>query len=215
MLNANDAAPSAGTYVSVHGRVGNDSATQVAFALDGAAPVLFAAPAQSSAGVASTQPLFQSAALAQGRHTIVATAQYAFSSFVLPPPSFPPSPLPPPPPLADAPHRSGTLWVDYLLVQPNPSTNTTLPAAPRGAVGVGAIAGAAGGALALVVGVVLLVLFRRRVFAFARRGRKSAAPAPARRPDLLVSSTRVPCEFSNGPGSARGSLTTICICICI
>ncbi|KAJ7686607.1 hypothetical protein B0H14DRAFT_905370 [Mycena olivaceomarginata] len=69
-----------GTYVSVHGRIGNDSlntATQVAFSLDGTTPVVFSAPYQSA--VSYNQPLFQSTTLAQGKHSIVATAQYAIS----------------------------------------------------------------------------------------------------------------------------------------
>ncbi|KAF8183809.1 hypothetical protein K438DRAFT_1131816 [Mycena galopus ATCC 62051] len=114
-----NAAP--GTYISVNGRIGNDSVntgTQVSFSIDGATPVIFSAPYQSS--ISYNQALFQSSNLAQGNHSIVATSQ------------------------------SGTLWVDYLLVQPDPSTNVTLLSAPAHPVNIGEIAGAAGGALFII-----------------------------------------------------------------
>ncbi|KAJ6542675.1 hypothetical protein B0H19DRAFT_305684 [Mycena capillaripes] len=65
-----------GTYVSVHGRIGNDSvntATQVSFSVDGAAPTIFSAAYQST--ISFNQPLFQSTNLEQGKHTLIATPQ--------------------------------------------------------------------------------------------------------------------------------------------
>ncbi|KAF7373369.1 hypothetical protein MSAN_00546500 [Mycena sanguinolenta] len=145
-----------GTYISVNGRIGNDSvntATQASFSIDGATPVIFSAPYQTS--VAYNQPLFQSSSLAQGKHSLVATSQ------------------------------SGTLWVDYILLQPDPTTNTTVLAAPAHSANIGEIAGAAGGALILILGIALLVIYRQRIGIF--KGRRAAPSRPlSRPPNFLV-----------------------------
>ncbi|KAJ6482891.1 hypothetical protein C8R47DRAFT_576219 [Mycena vitilis] len=124
-----------GIFVSVHGRIGNDSintATQVSFSVDGSPPVLFSTPYQST--ISFNQPLFN-ATLGPGKHSLVATSQ------------------------------SGTVWVDYLILQPNASTSTTLPVSPpHSAIGIGEIAGAAAGVLVLAICIALLVIFRRRLF---------------------------------------------------
>jgi hypothetical protein len=67
---------SSGTSVSVYGRVGNDStnsASQMSFTLDGTSPVVYSAPYQSA--VSYNMPLFQSEALEQGKHSLVAASQ--------------------------------------------------------------------------------------------------------------------------------------------
>ncbi|KAJ7682922.1 hypothetical protein B0H17DRAFT_1205528 [Mycena rosella] len=133
-----------GTFISVHGRIGNDSAgaaTQASFSVD-STPVVFSTPYQSN--ISYNQLLFQSNTLAQGKHTLVGTSQ------------------------------SGTVWVDYILVQPNPSTdNTTLASTHHSSVNVGEIAGVALGALVLAVGIAVAVIFRRRLC----KGRRSHAPS--------------------------------------
>ncbi|KAJ7234314.1 hypothetical protein B0H12DRAFT_1239110 [Mycena haematopus] len=146
-----------GTYISVNGRIGNDSdtGTQLSFAVDGATPVIFSTPYQTS--ISYNQPLFESSNLAQGKHSLVATSQ------------------------------SGTMWVDYILLQPDPTTNTTILAAPAHPSNIGEIAGAAGGALALILGIALLVIFRRRIF----KGRRAAPSRPlSRPPNILVFNPR-------------------------
>ncbi|KAJ7777508.1 hypothetical protein DFH07DRAFT_951152 [Mycena maculata] len=151
-----------GTSVSVYGRIGNDSvgvATQASFSIDGASPLVFSTPYQSS--VSYNQPLFQSDSFEPGQHTLVATSQ------------------------------SGTVWVDYLLLQPDPSTvNTTLTSTHHSSVDIGEITGVALGALVLAVGIAMLVIFRRRLFKghyprTAARSRPSSRP-----PDINVSHDR-------------------------
>ncbi|KAJ7041204.1 hypothetical protein C8F04DRAFT_172001 [Mycena alexandri] len=64
-----------GTIATVYGRTGNDSdnaATQMSFSVDGASPVVFASPYQTT--ISYNQALFQSTNLAQGKHSLVATS---------------------------------------------------------------------------------------------------------------------------------------------
>ncbi|KAJ7938142.1 hypothetical protein B0H13DRAFT_1133946 [Mycena leptocephala] len=138
-----------GTSVSVYGRVGNDStnsASQMSFTLDGTSPVVYSAPYQSA--VSYNMPLFQSEALEQGKHSLVAASQ------------------------------SGMVWVDYLLVQPDPSTNITLAATEHSSVNVIEFAGIGVGVLVLAVAIALLVIFRRRLF----KGRRPTPSRPLTRP---------------------------------
>ncbi|KAJ7147338.1 hypothetical protein C8R46DRAFT_547485 [Mycena filopes] len=162
-----------GTLVSVYGRTGNDSdnaATQMSFSVDGASPVVFSSPYQTS--VSYNQPLFQSASLSQGKHSLVGTS------------------------------NSGTVWVDYLLLQPNPTTNTTNPEPEQHPLPIGEIAGGAAGALILVVIVALVVIFRRRLF----KGRTARPLTLSRPPDFAVFNTREAVPLSTHTPSR--SLTT-------
>ncbi|KAJ6526560.1 hypothetical protein DFH09DRAFT_168421 [Mycena vulgaris] len=163
-----------GTSISVHGRIGNDSegaATQASFSLD-STPDMFSAPYQSS--ISYNQPLFQSNVLAEGKHTLVGTAQ------------------------------SGTVWVDYFLVQPAPSTdNTSLASTDHSSVNIGEIAGVAVGALVLAVGIALVVIFRRRLFT-GRRLRTAPSRPLSRPPNInafdvrqAASSIHVPWQSAN------------------
>ncbi|KAJ7145838.1 hypothetical protein C8R44DRAFT_723730 [Mycena epipterygia] len=168
-----------GTSVSVHGRIGNDSAgiaTQASFSLDGSSPVVFSTAYQNT--ISYNQPLFQSDSLEKGKHTLVATAQ------------------------------SGTVWVDYLLLQPGPSTDsTTLTSPHHSSVNVGEIAGIALGAFFLAVGIALSVIFRRRLF----KGRhlRATPSRPLSRPsDINVSDARETSSSNHVPWQSETITTT-------
>ncbi|KAJ7778501.1 hypothetical protein B0H16DRAFT_889009 [Mycena metata] len=148
-----------GTLASVFGRIGNDSdnaATQMSFSVDGASPVVFSSPYQTT--ISYNQALFQSTNLAQGKHSLVATS------------------------------NSGTVFVDYILLQPNPTSNTTIPVADEHSLPIGEIAGGAAGALVLAVIIAVVVIFRRRLF----KGRLPAARPPmlSRPPNFAVFNAR-------------------------
>ncbi|KAJ7279032.1 hypothetical protein C8J57DRAFT_152675 [Mycena rebaudengoi] len=127
-----------GTSISVRGRIGNDSvgaSTQASFSIDGSTPVVFSAPYQNS--VSYNQQLFKSDSLNKSTHTLVATAM----SSLMP------------------------LYVDYLLVQPGPSTSD-IPVSPAHHSGfpVVGIAAVAAGGFVLALGIAVVVFFRKRLF---------------------------------------------------
>jgi len=177
-----------GTSVSVHGLIGNDS---VNVATQASFSIDGAAPLVFSTpyqnSISYNQPLFQSNTLEKGQHTLVGTAQ------------------------------SGTLWVDYLLLQPDPPTdNTTLTSSTHHAsVNVGEIAGAAAGALVLAVGIALAVIFRRRLF--KRHPRTAALSRPTSRPlninnvsrsDTTASSNHIPWQSESSQNTYPPTLAS-------
>ncbi|KAJ7468616.1 hypothetical protein FB451DRAFT_1400977 [Mycena latifolia] len=145
-----------GTSISVHGRIGNDSQGAATRASFSVDSTPVVFSTPYQSSISYNQPLFQSNTLTQGKHTLVGTSQ------------------------------SGTLWVDYFLVQPNPSTdNTTLASTHHSSVNIGEIAGVAAGALALAIGIALVVIFRRRLFK-ERRHRKTPSRPLSRPPNISV-----------------------------
>ncbi|KAF7297147.1 hypothetical protein MIND_00947700 [Mycena indigotica] len=123
-----------GTLVSLHGRIGDDTNG----ANTKASFSIDGAPSvtfssPSQGSITFNQALFQSDTLSPGKHTLVATSQ------------------------------SGSLWVDYLLLQPNPSTQNLTPVS-HSSLTIGEIIGMAIGAVVLALIIALAVLFRRRLF---------------------------------------------------
>ncbi|KAJ7079558.1 hypothetical protein B0H15DRAFT_497727 [Mycena belliarum] len=144
-----------GSSVSVHGRIGNDTQGIATQASFSLDSTPVVFSTPYQSTISYNQALFQSNVLAQGKHTLVGTPQ------------------------------SGTLWVDYLILRPNPSTDNVTTTSPRhSSANIGEIAGAVLGALLLVVGITFVVIFRRRLF----KGRSATTPSRPlmRPPDIYV-----------------------------
>ncbi|KAJ7058138.1 hypothetical protein C8F01DRAFT_1149705 [Mycena amicta] len=143
-----------GTLVSVHGRIGNDT--------NGAnTEASFSIDGSSPVSFSSppqnsitfNAALFQSDSLAPGKHTLVVTSQ------------------------------TGSLWIDYLLLQPDPSAQDSFASTSHSPISTGEIAALAAGAVVLAVVIALAVIFRRRLF----KGRQSRTPSRNNKSRLNIS----------------------------
>ncbi|KAF7307672.1 hypothetical protein MKEN_01127200 [Mycena kentingensis (nom. inval.)] len=147
-----------GSLVSMHGRIGNDT--------NGASTKAtffidggapFTFSSLSQNKITFNQALFQSDSLRAGNHTLVGTSQ------------------------------SGSLWVDYVLVQPSAPGSDAVETPSHSAFGLPAMIGVAVAAVALAVGIALAVILRKR---FTKGGR-CRTPARHRKSRPVISAPNV------------------------